>query len=125
MFKFFHHLFNPHCPDCIEEKKCSSCDVLRAMLESANYEKAQLLQTILNFGKPPEVVSSPVEDFKPIPSQRMPWNVRRQLLEQEDRAKAKILRDKEKESNEIAKLEKELKIEPEEKEGTNGANRTV
>jgi len=50
-----------------------------------------------------------VEHERPIPitPQFIPWRVKQQMLEAEDRQKSKLMKDKEKE---IAELEKELEI---------------
>jgi len=125
MFKFFHHLFNPHCPDCQAEKECISCITLRAQLTQANYERQQLLEAVLNFGKVPETIPVQSEEFKPVFSKHMPWNVRRQMLEQEDRVKAELMKKAEKDRKDIEELEKELKIVSDEKETNNGSNGAV
>jgi hypothetical protein len=91
MSNFFHRLFNPHCPHCIEEaernKKCDTCDVLRVQLELANVQNQQLLDRLT--AKPEQVVSGP-----PAPISRpmhVPWSVRRQMLEQADKEKARAM----------------------------------
>lgn len=109
MINFIHRLLHPHCPDCIqarqEEKLCESCETLRAQLEIANFEKKQLLDTILSFTKPVVEMAetSPIKIDAIVPK-TVPWNVRRQMLENEDRAKAAILKKN-------ADLEKELGVE--------------
>jgi hypothetical protein len=55
--------------------------------------------------EPPQSVDE--REMKPIIPQFTPWRVKQQMLEQEDRAKAVIMRNKEKE---IAELEKELGV---------------
>ena len=92
MSNYFHKLFNPHCPHCKEEleyaRVCLSCETLRAQLEISRIENKRLLDRILE--KPqPEPVSVPMEPTRPV---SVPWNVRRQMLEAEDREKARILR---------------------------------
>lgn len=107
MFLFFHRLFNPHCEHCREERQetkvCSSCETLRQQLEIANHEKEKLLERILE--KPePEVNTQPIPVTQ---AKNIPWNVRRQLLEAEDRVKAKLMRDAPKP---IEELEKDLGV---------------
>jgi hypothetical protein len=103
----------------VEEKVCQSCETLRQQLEFSNYEKTQLLNKLL---KEPEPEPKPAEAPQITRPRSIPWNVRRQLLEQEDRVKAQRLRDAAKPDSEIAKvstedLEKELKIAEQEREG--------
>lgn len=113
---WFHKFFNPHCPDCIEKENCRSCDTLRAMLDQANLEKKQLLDLII---KPQvETVTRDTEEFKPLTPRAMPWNVRKRLLETEDRHNAALLRKKQEElktpisggNRDTTELEKELNI---------------
>lgn len=119
---WFHKFFNPHCPDCIEKENCRSCDTLRTMLDQANLEKKQLLQTVLEFNKPIKEETTPaVEEFKPLASRAMPWNVRKRLLETEDRKSAELIRKKQEELkipvlSSTQYLEKELDIVTEEKD---------
>jgi hypothetical protein len=87
-----------------EGKICESCETLKKQLEIANFEKKQLLDRLLE--KPP------VEERKEIPisiprPKTIPWIVKKQILEAEDRERAKLLRNLPKpESTE--ELEKEL-----------------
>lgn len=98
---WLHRLLHPHCPDCAHERECPSCDVLREQLNLANTEKQRLLDLILEKNRPeipvPQLVPQPISK-----TNYMPWKVRQQLLEEEDRQKARILREKE--------LEKEMGI---------------
>lgn len=110
MFHWLHHLFNPHCKDCelsqqnaMEIKNsCASCDTLREQLSLEREEKRLLLRKLL----PDEVKELPssTEDLKPIRTTAPSWNERRRLLEENDRAKAEILRKKNEE------LEKDLQL---------------
>lgn len=81
-------------------------------LSIANIEKKQLLDSILTFTKPAatETVHINPEDVK---SKIMTWNVRKQMLEAEDRRTASIMKDKERVQKQIDDLEKELGIEKE------------
>ena len=70
---------------------CESCETLKMQLAIANDEKRQLLERILE--KPEIPVDKPPEITRPIV---VPWAVKKQMLEREDRAKAAtILRQKE------------------------------
>jgi hypothetical protein len=102
----------------VEEKVCQSCETLRQQLEFSNYEKTQLLNKLL---KEPEKEPAPAEAPQITRPKSIPWHVRRQLLEQEDRVKAQRIRDAAKPDSEVAKvstedLEKELKIAEQERE---------
>ena len=76
-----------------------------------------MLNTILSFAKPAEQIITGPPNPELIKPKAIPWAVRRQMLEDEDRKKAQVLADQAKkvsEANraaEIDKLEKELKIE--------------
>ena len=75
--------------------------------------------------KPPEASVHFIDDTQPeaIKNKNVPWHVRRQMLETEDRKKAELLRAKAKEAEDIKKqeeakksidaLEKKVGIQPE------------
>lgn len=121
MFHWLHHLFSPHCQICREaaeeNKVCQSCETLKMQLSIANIEKKQMLESILSMTKPNEVQGTPPAiNYENIKPRMMTWNVRRQLLEAEDREKAKILaKQKEQKpvAEQIANLEKEVGIKEE------------
>lgn len=84
-------------------------EVLERQLSMVNEEKRQLLELIM--AKQDETPPAPPSaEFKPIMPKQIPWHVRRQMLEAEDREKAKLEKEKSKEQEEINKLEKELEI---------------
>lgn len=134
MFHWLHHLLNPHCDQCQYEeearKVCQSCETLKIQLAIANREKEQLLNSILESNKKPEAPASPPVNPEILKSTRMTWNVRRQMLEAEDREAAKLLAEQKKHREEskspltpgekhyvsesIEKLEKELGVAQEE-----------
>ena len=99
----------------IEERPCESCETLRMQLAIVNREKEQMLQTILSFGKP--AIVEPVNvNYDEIKTRPMTWTMRRQMLEAEDRAAARIIADRgnvkgDKIAEDIAKLEQELGID--------------
>lgn len=105
---WIHHFFSPHCPDCAHDRECPSCTTLREQLTNANYEKERLLSLIIEKNSP-ERIQTPMEPIRPKDS-FVPWNVRRQMLEVEDRAKARIMKEN------ADNLEKEMGIASE-KEG--------
>lgn len=109
MTNFFHRLFNPHCPHCIEEYErdlvCPSCEILKQQLELMTLQNNKLLDRITE--KPqPEAVREPPQITMP---RNIPWGVRRQMLEAEDREKARLMREAPKPAT-TEDLEKELEI---------------
>jgi uncharacterized Zn finger protein (UPF0148 family) len=120
MFHWLHHLINPHCPDCQLDKEgdkvCNSCETLKIQLAIANREKEQMLSSILSFTKPAEVNHAPSQvDPKELKPRMMTWNVRKQMLEAEDRKAAQLIADQVKADREaaISKLEEEVGIKEE------------
>jgi len=97
-----------------EDTICQSCETLRQQLEIANYEKKQLLERLLE--KPvtePERTTAP-ELVAPRPK-TVPWHIRRQMLEREDREKARALKgaaipDSATEKVDVEELEQELGV---------------
>jgi hypothetical protein len=83
-------------------RECESCKALREQLAIVNAEKKQILDTLINLAKP-EVVQSLPTIVEPIAPKAMAWHKRREMLEEEDRNKAKVLRENE-------KLEEELGV---------------
>jgi hypothetical protein len=112
-----------------ESTICQSCETLKKQLEISNYEKDRLLNRLL---EKPEVIPDRTiaPELTAVRPKMIPWHLRKQMLEREDREKARALRDAAKpdssnnpQSNEINKmkvdvteLEKELKIAAEERE---------
>jgi hypothetical protein len=71
-----------------ELRQCESCEILKQQLEITNLEKNKLLGRLLE--KPePEVAPKLVEVTRPT---NIPWNVRRQMLEAEDRERARLIK---------------------------------
>lgn len=89
-------------------KVCESCETLKHQLEVANYEKKQLLDRLL-FTPPPVSVEPAPEITTP---KSLPWRARRQILEAEDREKARAMREAAKPDAVISTedLEKELNV---------------
>lgn len=81
--------------EALEKKPCASCEVLKQTLERANYEREMLLNNLL---KPAAIVehplAAPIPITKPL-SRFTPFSVKRQILEAEDREKARIMRESE------------------------------
>lgn len=111
MLKWLHHIFNPHCPECREEREketiCPSCEILKVQVEKLTYDNEKLLNRILE--KPEIETDKPRVEITP--PRNIPWNVRRQILEKEDREKARLMRDAPKPDKiSTEDLEKELDI---------------
>lgn len=68
---------------------CNSCETLNHQLEVANFEKKQLLDRILELTSKTPIPQE--REVAPAPQvvgpRRIPWKVRQQMLEAEDRAK--------------------------------------
>jgi len=102
---------------------CESCETLKMQLAIANDEKRQLLNQILY--KPEPEVKVDTSELKPVStlSHTGSWRVRQQMLEAEDREKAKILNREMKSpvaTISTADLEKELDIVATEREAQTG-----
>lgn len=97
MIKWIHHLLEPHCLHCREEAEdknvCKSCETLKAQLEIANFEKRQLMDAVLKMGNPQPIISTP-ETIAPeaLRPRTIPWAVRKQMLEAEDRKQAALMK---------------------------------
>lgn len=83
--------------------ECPTCESLRSQLERVQAENQRLLNHIINPPKPEEPPE--VKLPEPIPPRSIPWNIKKQMLEQESRKAAKIQEDHDKETE---KLEKEI-----------------
>ena len=98
----------------LEAPPCQTCEVLRLQLDESNRERKELLQRLLY--KEPEPLTQKEEEPVPITPHFVPWRIRQQMLEEEDRKKAQLMREKTNEINEsrrasnIAELEKELGV---------------
>lgn len=108
--KFFHEMFNSHCSHCREELEssniCDSCEVLSQQLALSNAERQRLLDKLLTT---PETVQQTEQASVKLPIS-IPWAVRRQMLEREDREQAKLMKSPLAPSKSIEALEKELSI---------------
>lgn len=93
----------------LEPESCMNCETLRSLLEAERNERTRLTQALIEVTNPskPVVISEPQSDLKPI-ANHTPWRVRRQSLEQEDRQRARILKQYSTES-----LEKAVGLVPE------------
>lgn len=87
---------------------CLTCEVLRDQLDESNRERKELLTLLMEKNKPEPLPSPSTTELTPIRPQHTPWRVRQQLLEQEDRRTAQLLRDKERE----LRLQKGINADP-------------
>ena len=90
----------------LSDEPCESCEILREQLHKSDAERRDLLHRLLDKDKP-EPPPITTEEHIPVTPPFTPWRVKQQMLEAEDRQKAKLLRDR---SREIADLEKEVGI---------------
>jgi hypothetical protein len=97
--KWFHHLFNPHCPTCAIEKLCKNCDTLRDIIESERLEKARLLQLFIDKQTP--MIEPVVKAPEALQPKAVSWRIKKEMLEAEDRAKAAILAREKRSTEEI------------------------
>jgi hypothetical protein len=123
----------------VESKHCETCDALRFQLNQVNQQNRDLLNAIIAknlnpvmVGDEPEDESENLPDALPLQPGRQllshkAWRIRQQTLEAEDRARAKTIAEQKKmesearkvtsvpsvEQSDIAELENELGIIPE------------
>ena len=90
----------------LDPRTCEACEILREQLHKSEAERKELLHRLLDKDKvePPPTMQ---EEYKPITPQFVPWRVKQQMLEAEDRKQSELLKKK---AQEIAELEKELEI---------------
>jgi len=77
----------------LREVPCKSCETLKIALERANYEREQLLNNLLKPNVVPERLVAPTPSSSPIGRRHIPWPVKQQQLELEDKERAKAIRD--------------------------------
>lgn len=100
------------------KNKCQSCEVLKETVDRLRFENDRLFNELLK----KNTDTTPVSTQPPIPLTpprgHIPWAVRRQMLEAEDREKAKLMREAPKEST--TDLEKELDLAESTRQNTTG-----
>ena len=90
----------------LTEAPCETCEVLRMQLAGSEHERRELLHRLLEAGKPePYVAPVTEEPPQPVGHSFVPWRVKQQMLEQEDRKAAQLMREK---MEEITELEKKV-----------------
>lgn len=93
----------------IQDAPCESCELLKMQLHNSEQERKELLNRLLAKNEPVSPLAMVEEEFKPITSQFVPWRVRQQMLEAEDRKSSQLLQQS---AKDIAELEKDLGITP-------------
>lgn len=96
------------------QPSCPTCEVLKEQLTHERFEKERLLKYILE-PKSAMEPAIPIEQEQPetIQPRIIPWHVRKQMLEIEDRKKVELLRQSQAERQQaIEELEDRLKIKP-------------
>ncbi len=90
-----------------EFKTCVSCETLLLELARLREDNVKLLDRLLEKPVEPTIDLTPVDMTK---TTRIPWRARQQMLEEQDRDKARLLRNAPKPDKEIEALEKELGV---------------
>lgn len=102
--QFFHHLFNPHCEHCKEEREdsriCTSCESLKYQIESLTYQIQKLLEALIQATAKETTAQAPVDisSLKPITPRSIPWSLRKQQLETNSLKEAMKLQEQEQQS---------------------------
>lgn len=110
MFKFFHHLFNPHCDFCRLEKLCPNCELMKEELAKERAEKMTVLNRLLETTIAPRPeINQPPSNLKPIQVGRahVPWDVKRAELEAQHRI---VVEKNDNRDKEISELEEKLGV---------------
>lgn len=106
-------------------KVCESCETLKSQLATANHEKSLLLARIME--KPEKeverTIAPPMQHVRPMAA--MPWRVRQQMLEANDREKARAERNAPKpdavDKKEMEEFEQEVKDAERAREESSGS----
>jgi hypothetical protein len=93
----------------LQDEPCESCELLKIQLAKCEELRNELLTRLLDKDKPIPPPAMTEEEFKPITSQFVPWRIRQQMMEAEDRKSAQLLQQS---AKDIAELEKDLGITP-------------
>lgn len=99
----------------LHEEVCQSCEILKQTNDHLRMDNEKLLRRLID--KPePELVRNEVSEPQPL-TRHIPWAVRKQMLEAEDRQKAKLMAQFGALGNsKIEDLEKEMGIAAEARE---------
>lgn len=102
MFKWLHHLFNPHCESCfLEEQRllefesrkdsCRTCEVLEMTNAELRADNQRLLEIVLKGEERIEYKQEP-QQFNPIKTMPTLWKHRRASLELADKMRAEEIK---------------------------------
>jgi len=81
---------------------CESCETLKISVDSLRQDNHRLLSRLL---EQPNIPNEPATDnITPIKPRHTPWKVRQQMLEENDRHKAKLMREAPKPQSSEAKI---------------------
>jgi len=92
----------------LDPRHCETCEILRELLAKSDTERKELLHRLLDKDKAEPLVPPSTEELKSIQPAFIPWRVKQQMLESEDRRPAELMKQKVKE---IAELEHELGVQ--------------
>lgn len=97
----------------IPQEPCRGCEAYQQQMTHMIYENEKLLRYIL---EPKEMqAAAPIkeEEPEPIVPKIVPWKIRKEMLEREDRQKAALMKQaKEEQQQAIEELENRLKVNP-------------
>lgn len=91
----------------LPEPICQTCEILRDQLDESNRERKELLHKLLEKDKP-EPLPLTTETPVPLTPPYLPWRVRQQMLEREDREAARVMKNR---TKEIEELERHLGVD--------------
>ena len=91
MFNWLREFYTVRAEFLEHRRFCKSCETLQLALDRATREKEQLLQKILFDISRPEPKQEPPPVTVPLQQRRVPFSIKQQLLEAEDREKARVL----------------------------------
>lgn len=107
---FIHHLLEPHCAYCKEEKRYDPLvETLREVIESERYNNKVLMNTLIEHLSPKTETVPMISQREPVRTAPLPWRVRQQMLEENDRARAKVKAEQTRNQS-VEELEKELGV---------------
>jgi hypothetical protein len=88
------HKLSFHCEDCLHANDCKNCEHYLHLLEQQRIQIDKLQEYIFELNKPNvKEVEIDLSEIKPIVNNKyVPWSVKRQQLEQEDRERARNLK---------------------------------
>lgn len=104
IIEFFREFFQLVNERTFEKRRCPFCEELKQILNQERQEKRKLLDFIIDSEK--EVPKELPKEIQPIQPKMIPWRIRREMLEAEDRKQAQLMRETEALEKELLKEEK-------------------